>query len=1262
MTGGSQKFIARNRAPRVQIEYDIELYGAEKKVQLPFVMGVMSDLVGKSKVAQPTVENRKFLEIDVDSFDDRMRAMQPRAAFSVPNTLTGEGNLAIDLTFEKMADFTPQAIAAKIEPLRELLRARTELSNLATYMDGKVGAETLIERILRDPALLRSVSAMAAAEDRTEATLDALRDAAPDDGPEADGTAATLDALRDAAPQDAAETDGTGAALATLRAAVPEEIAEKDATDSALDGLRGMSPAETANGDGTAAALEALREAAPTETVQADPTGAALDALRDAAPEQTAEADPAADTLDALRDAVPEDVAEEDRTGAALDALRGSAVDVPETGDHGQAALEGLRNTEVPTPDPEDPTQAALDDLRAAPAPETGPDETAGAALQGLRDAAPAEPDSEDAGQDVLAALAQMPAAQAEPDSGAEDVLQGLRRDAPDETPETDAARAALDSLTAPQDAPPDSPAAPADDDPPDTPDDPAAADPLAVLDTEPEDVSDDLDDLLGDAAPAPPADAGSSGLDDLDDLLGDAPTTDPLADLDTERSGVSDDLDDLLGDAEAEPDEAAPAAPEALDDLLGDAVPEAAEATPSAADDLDDLLKASDDPAADPLADLDTEPEDAFDASDDLDDLLGDAPPSAEPVATVNPEETGSDDLDDLLADLDGGSGGDAPADEAAQDSPASDPEPGDDLDDLLGDLTDQASPGDAPTGAAPSGGAGMDFAFGLITGERPDARRLNRTRFRLALLGDFSGRAARGLIETGDALAVRPAIPLDPDTVDDVIAGFATTLVLPIGKDGAGVEIALGELDDLHPDELYEKVALFSELAGLRGQLAGGATADHAAKTLRAWGETHGTPVAPARRRSAGNTVPADRRLSEFQKLIGDTSASLTQPAPLEDLLARIVGPHIRAVPDADAVAMQAAVDQALSAAMRLVLHDPEFQSLEAQWRSLDLIARSIEVDDTLEVVLYDISAEEIAADLAGAADLAQSGFARLLTEQPLDEETGRGGYSALIGFYAFEETPPHAELLGRIGRVAAHVDAPFVAALSPAFLETPKEDRHPLVAQAWDRLRAMPEAGHLGLVSPRFLLRRPYGAKSEPAYAFDFEEFTMADGLSGMLWANPAVLAAILLAKSYRENGAGMGLGSVMSLGGMPYHFVTDGYGDQVALPCTERNLTLDKVEQAMARGLMPVVSIKGRDEIRLASFQSLAGGDILGPWSDVPPPPPSPPEPAPAADGGAEADDLGLDDLLAGFEDDGAARDGAGDGDDIDADLAALLEDL
>ncbi len=172
MAKSSQKFIARNRAPRVQIEYDVELYGAEKKIQLPFVMGKLADLSGKladlsGKLADPLapVADRKFLEIDVDNFDSRMKAMKPRAAFAVENSLTGEGELKVELTFENMEDFSPAAVARKVGALNKLLEARTQLSNLVTYMDGKNGAEELLAKVLEDPTLLQSLAATAKTDD-----------------------------------------------------------------------------------------------------------------------------------------------------------------------------------------------------------------------------------------------------------------------------------------------------------------------------------------------------------------------------------------------------------------------------------------------------------------------------------------------------------------------------------------------------------------------------------------------------------------------------------------------------------------------------------------------------------------------------------------------------------------------------------------------------------------------------------------------------------------------------------------------------------------------------------------------------------------------------------------------------------------------------------------------------------------------------------------------------------------------------------------
>ncbi len=158
MSESSQKFIARNRPPRVQIEYDVETYGAEKKVQLPFVMGVLADLSGNPAEPLEDVADRKFLETDIDNFDDRMKSMKPRASFRVKNTLTGEGELGVDLTFESMDDFSPGRVAQRVEVLEKLLNARTHLSQLATYMDGKTGAEELVARLISDPDLLKELA------------------------------------------------------------------------------------------------------------------------------------------------------------------------------------------------------------------------------------------------------------------------------------------------------------------------------------------------------------------------------------------------------------------------------------------------------------------------------------------------------------------------------------------------------------------------------------------------------------------------------------------------------------------------------------------------------------------------------------------------------------------------------------------------------------------------------------------------------------------------------------------------------------------------------------------------------------------------------------------------------------------------------------------------------------------------------------------------------------------------------------------------
>lgn len=174
MAGKSgQRFIKENRAPRVHIEYEVETFGAMQKVELPFVMGVLSDLSGKSKVEKAGVNDRKFEEYDMDNFEQKMAGVAPRAAFNVENTISGDGKLGVDLTFSSMQDFSPGAVAKNVPALRKLLETRKELHDLMLYMDGKEGAQDLLDRVIKDPELMRALAAAGASPAQAAPDADA---------------------------------------------------------------------------------------------------------------------------------------------------------------------------------------------------------------------------------------------------------------------------------------------------------------------------------------------------------------------------------------------------------------------------------------------------------------------------------------------------------------------------------------------------------------------------------------------------------------------------------------------------------------------------------------------------------------------------------------------------------------------------------------------------------------------------------------------------------------------------------------------------------------------------------------------------------------------------------------------------------------------------------------------------------------------------------------------------------------------------------
>ena len=484
----------------------------------------------------------------------------------------------------------------------------------------------------------------------------------------------------------------------------------------------------------------------------------------------------------------------------------------------------------------------------------------------------------------------------------------------------------------------------------------------------------------------------------------------------------------------------------------------------------------------------------------------------------------------------------------------------------------------------------------------------------FRLAVLGDFSGRANAGVLESGAALAARKPRKVDVDTLDGLLESLSLAVTVPVNEAGNVLSAPIKSIDDFHPDQLVENLPVFDELLQLRRNLQSRAGFDRAAKQVLSWSGEAALPPA-AMRRARGAALPTDRKLSDFARLTGRAPAA---EAASDDLIRRLIGPFIVPERDSRQEALVARVDAALSDAMRRVLHNPDFQNAEALWRGLDFLVRRIETDARLQIVLYDISAEELAADLAASDALDKSGLYALLVEQPpLDAH--QGPLSMIAGLYQFEATPPHAELLGRMAQIAAAAGAPFVTAIGPEPLKTPMHEWHPLIRQAWEALRGLRASVYLGLVTPRFLLRMPYGKKTDPIDAFAFEEFTRQSGLSGMLWGNSALLAANLVAETWQRDSKAMKLGSVATVGDLPVYVYHDTDGEQIALPCTERLFSERQAVQVATTGVNPVLSLRGRPEVRLGGFKSMGEGNLAGRWApvDITPPPPAPPPPQPAA---------------------------------------------
>jgi type VI secretion system protein ImpC len=494
--------------------------------------------------------------------------------------------------------------------------------------------------------------------------------------------------------------------------------------------------------------------------------------------------------------------------------------------------------------------------------------------------------------------------------------------------------------------------------------------------------------------------------------------------------------------------------------------------------------------------------------------------------------------------------------------------------------------------------------FNFGeikiAVDGDTSQARPVPETPFRVLLLGDFSGSGPK------KPLLSRRPVQVDRDNFDDVLAAFHPELQISLGDEDLATR-QFSDLDDFHPDRLLEGVDMFRKLRDMRARLADPTTFADAAAEFGLGGATP-TPLEAAQ---APTPRPSPLALgSLLDDMIEQTEArAQTRPPAESDLqkfVRRVTEPHLVSAADPRQSEILALIDRTLGAQMRALLHVPEFQALEASWRAVFLLVRRIDTDEMLKLYLVDLSKDELAADLNSSPDLRTTFTYRLLAGDAINSFDGEP-WAAIAGNYTFTATRAHAELLGRLAKVAHAAGAPFLAAAGPALLGCKSFSATPNArdwtapsdsesASAWTALRSLPEASAIGLAIPRFLLRLPYGKETDPIESFSFEEMPgdpehNEPEHENYLWGNPAFVCALLLAQSFSESGWDLRPGQRVELDRLPAHiYQHDGLSE--VKPCAEALMTVDTADRIMESGLMPLASMKGQDQIRLLRFQSIA----------------------------------------------------------------------
>jgi len=471
--------------------------------------------------------------------------------------------------------------------------------------------------------------------------------------------------------------------------------------------------------------------------------------------------------------------------------------------------------------------------------------------------------------------------------------------------------------------------------------------------------------------------------------------------------------------------------------------------------------------------------------------------------------------------------------------------------------------------------------------------------TPFRLLVLGDFGGAGA-------GPLATRRLHPVDRDVLGEELGRLQVTIDVPLG-DGRTAGIEVRELDDFHPDRLLECVEPLEKWRQVRERLENPRTFAEAAGEVRA---RAGLP--PGRRERASPPPPAageDDIVSEL--LAGASRRKPAADAAFEAELKEIVRPHLAPEEDADLPRLREAVDEARSGLLRAILRSPRFRELEAAWRALDLLVRRVE-EESIRIFFLDASREALLEDLTSHEKLSGTGLYRRLVTETVDTP-GAEPWGAILGLYDFGPTLADAALLSRMAKLARAAGAPFLAGArsdlvgcaSLAATPDPSDWRMPEGEGAiiWEELRALPEAAWVALALPRLMLRRPYGAKTDPIETFPFEEIPAAPEHEAYVWGNAALACALVLTGAFELGAWDLKPETAAEIQGLPTHVFKDGIETRVTPP-SEVVLTLRAAEKLLEAGLVPVLSLKGSESVRVARLQPIAKPlrTLAGRWNE------------------------------------------------------------